>query len=872
MNKPIPPHSFLRFFRWFCHPRLRDHIEGDLMELYRERVKELGKRKADLKFIGDVLLLFRPDIIRPMEGYKNLNTYGMYKNYLKTAWRNINGKKTYAAINVSGLALGIACALLIFSLVSYHLEFDNFHNSSDRIYRFVTEEHLGQIYYTASVPPVFGKAFREDYTFGEEVARLCTLTDMLITIEADGNTRKFSETTAFAEPEFFDIFNFPLVSGNLDNLLTEPNTAVVSERIAKKYFSDELPVGKKIRFDNRIDFTIIGVLKDVPDNTDLRSEIYFSYSNIKQFSEWYAADDSWGGISSAIQTFVRLRTGVDPAEVERALPAYVKKYRADSKNVHHYKLQPLNDMHFNPKYGGKMDKTTIWILSLVGFLLVLTACLNFINLATAQAVTRAKEVGVRKVLGSARAQLFWQFTIETGVIVLLAAFLAFSAAYVVIPFINGFFDTHITLNLFSDIKLPGFLLAVVLAVTLLSGAYPGVILSGFRPVQALKGKLSASQSGSFNLRRGLIITQFTISQILLIGLIVMIYQMKYFSNTDMGFNHEAVVMIPTGSTDDKLNTLKDQFLALPQVENVSVCYAPPAAGDNDNKWGTSLHYDNRSEAEPFSVSFKGADENYLSMFHIDLVAGRNLTPSDTVREFIVNEKFVEKLGLTSPEEILGKHIGVNGNTWKGPVVGVVKDFHDQSFHSDIEPIFITTRKRNYDRYAVKINMSDVANTLTALEKTWSAMYPEQIYQYDFLDDQIAQFYETEQRMMTMVQVFAGIALAIGCLGLYGLVSFMAVQKTKEIGIRKVLGSNVSQILWIFGKEFSYLVLVAFLIAAPTGWLIMSNWLASYAYKVEIGVWIFALELIVILAVVLVTVGYRSINAAMTNPVNSLRSE
>ncbi|MCW5911656.1 MAG: ABC transporter permease [Cyclobacteriaceae bacterium] len=866
-----PPKPALRFFRWYCHPRLRDYIEGDLMEVYERRLNKSGKRKADLFFIIDVLLLCRPGIIKPTEGYKNLNTYGMYKSYLKTAWRNIIAKKTHAAINVSGLALGISCALLIFSLISYHLDIDNFHNNSDRIYRFVTEAHRDQVSFSGSVPPSFGKAFRDDYTFGEKTARLCTLTDQLIAVEEDADIRKFKEEVAFAEPEFFDIFNFPLVSGKRDNMLTEPNTALVSERIAKKYFDDESPLGKTFRFDNRIDFTITGVLKDIPDNTDLRSEIYFSYSTIKQYNHWYAGDDDWGwgGITTDIQTFARLQPGVTPAEVELVLPAYVKKYRAESKNVHHYKLQPLDDVHFNAKYGGRMDKTILWVLAMVGFLLVFTACLNFINLATAQAVTRAKEVGIRKVLGSVRTQLFWQFTTETGVIVLLATLLAFFVSYAVLPYVNEFFNIRITLNLFSDISALWFLLALMFTVTFLSGAYPGIVLSGFRPVQALKGKFQGQQGGSFNIRRGLIITQFTISQVLLIGLIVVFYQMKYFRNTDMGFNHEAVVMIPTGSNDTKANTLKEQFLAIPQVENVSLCFAAPASNEH---WSTSFRYDNRSETETFSVNVRNADENYLSTFGIGLVAGRNLTPSDTAREFLVNEKMAAKLGLSSPEDMLGRPVAVNGDSWIGPVVGVVKDFHDQSLRSDIEPIAITTAKETYNAFAIKINMKDAANTLAALEKAWSSMYPELMYQYDFLDDQIAAFYRIEQAMMTLTQVFSCIALVIGCMGLYGLVSFMAIQKTKEIGIRKVLGGDVSQILWIFGKEFSRLVIIAFLIAAPVGWMLMSRWLSLYAYKVDMGIWIFMLELAIILGVVLLTVGYRSVRAALANPVESLRTE
>jgi putative ABC transport system permease protein len=697
---------------------------------------------------------------------------------------------------------------------------------------------------------------------------LCTLGDRLITIEDGAESKKFEEQIAFADPEFFDIFNFPLVSGKRATLLGEPNTALISESMAKKYFGDGVALGKIIRLANKIDFTITGILKDHPANTEFNTEIYFSYNTMNQYNEWYAADDAWGGITSDIQTFVRLQPGVDPAAVEEVLPNYVKKYRAKSKNVHHYKLQPLSDMHFDARYGGSMSITTIWILATIGLLLVLTACLNFINLATAQAITRAKEVGVRKVLGGLRKQLFWQFTTETGVIVVMATLLALCVSYLVLPYVNTYFNTAISINLFSDVRIPLFLLFVILIVTLFSGAYPGIILSRFKPVLALKGNTKGGQ-GNFNIRRTLIVAQFTISQVLLIGLIVMFYQMRHVNRLDMGFDREAIVMVPLGSRDAKLNTLKAQFEAIPHVEKVSACFGAPAS---DNIWGTTLRFENREETENFSIYFKGADENYLSTFALKLVAGRNLMPSDTVREFLVNEKAVSKLGISSPEEILGKWMAVNGGSFKGPIVGVVKDFHDRSFHEDLEPIFITTRQANYTSYAIKINMAEAASTLVAIEKAWSSMYPESIYDYDFLDDQIASFYQAEQTMMTLVQVFSVIALVIGCLGLYGLVSFMALQKTKEIGIRKVLGGSIPQILWIFGKEFSRLVIIAFVIAAPLGWFLMSQWLSNFAYKTEMGVDVFALELIIILGVVLMTAGFRSLKAAAANPVSSLRSE
>jgi predicted permease len=791
----------------------------------------------------------------------------MIFNYLKIAARNITRSFSSTVINVCGLALGITCGVLLFSIIQYHLSFDNFHAKSDRIYRFVTEQHRDEISYTASVPPAFGKAFRDDYTFGEKVARICTLFESQVTVEQDGTSKKFKENVSFAESEFFEIFNFPVLTGQATNVLSEPNTAIVTERIAKKYFGGESALNKVIIFNTRLEFKITGILKDIPNNTDFRSEIYLSYPTIGQYNAWYGADDSWGGITSDIQTFVRLHPGVTAPDVEKELPSYVKKYRPKSPNVHHYKLQPLDEMHFDPRYDGKISKTTIGVLAVIGAFLIFTACLNFINLATAQAINRAREVGVRKALGSARSQLFFQFTVETTLIVLISAVIAFCVAYASIPYINTLFDSHISLNLFSNTTLLAFLAGLVIVVIFLAGSYPGFILSGFKPVLALKGEQSSQKRSNFSLRRVLIVAQFTIAQVLMIGLLVIVYQMKFFEETDMGFNHDAVIMMPIGSRDDKMNLLRDQLKRVPGVESVTACFSAPAS---NSRWGTVITFDNRTEPEAFASSFKGADENFLTTFDIELVAGRNLTPSDTIREFLVNETMVKKLGLSAPEDALGKIISSNGK--QGPVVGVVSDFHDMSLHSAISPVFIGTSRENYNEFAVKINMKNTRATLAALEKVWTDAHPELMFDYTFLDKQTAEFYKGEQTILRLIQVFSLIALFIGCMGLYGLVSYMAIQRTKEIGIRKVLGGSIANILWIFGKEFFSLILIAFALAAPIGWWIMSQWLQNYTYRFDMSWWLFALEIAIISIIAMLTVGFRSAKAAMMNPAAALRTE
>jgi putative ABC transport system permease protein len=797
----------------------------------------------------------------------------MIKNYLKIALRNLARHKIYGLINVIGLAMSIACGIIIFTLVKYHLSFDNFHKDANRIYRFVTEQHRDDISYAGSVPPAFGKAFRNDYAFGEKVARVVTNHDALINIEEGNELRKYKEKEGLgiAEPELFDIFNFPFLQGDKKTALTEPNTAVLTERLAEKYFGNANPIGKTFKLENKIVFKVTGVLRNIPVNTDLKSEIYVSWATMKSLNEWFADDNAWGGISTELQCFTRLRPNASTAQIEKLLASYVTKYRPTSKNVHHYKLQPLSDMHFDSRYGGVMEKRTLWILSFIGLFLIITACVNFVNLATAQALRRSKEVGIRKVLGSLRGQLFRQFVAETAVITIIATLVAIGIAYLVLPYVNTLFKAEMAIHLFTDIQLLLFIALLILVVTFLAGSYPGLVLSRFQPATALKGKLSRQNIAGFNTRRCLIIFQLTISLILIIGMIVITRQMLYLKQSDLGFDKDAVVMIPLGSDSVGIaqKTLQNEFITIPGVKNVSFCFAAPASAET---WSTSIRFDTRTEDELFKVNMKAGDENYTNTFGLQLVAGRNIFPSDTVREFLVNETMVRKLQLNSPEDALGKKISFQGGSISAPITGVVKDFHDLSFHSDINPVCITSYSQNYGNYAVKINMKNIRSVLPALEKKWSSMNPGKIYEYQFLDDRIAEFYETEETMLKLVRAFSLIAIIIGCLGLYGLVSFMAAQKTKEIGIRKVLGSSVPEILWIFGKEFSVLILAAFAVAGPVAWWLMNAWLRDFKYHIQIGPLIFILAIAITMTVAMCTVGWQSVKAAIANPVNSLRSE
>jgi ABC-type antimicrobial peptide transport system permease subunit len=390
-------------------------------------------------------------------------------------------------------------------------------------------------------------------------------------------------------------------------------------------------------------------------------------------------------------------------------------------------------------------------------------------------------------------------------------------------------------------------------------------------VAALKGKISQQHIGGFNTRRGLIIMQFAISQVLITGMVVVAVQMRYAKDSDLGFNKDAIVMVPMGqdSTGTPIKTFKTSVAAIPGVQAVSACYAAPSSkGD----WGTNCRYNNDAEDEPFNLSMKAADDQYVSTFGLELVAGRNIFPSDTLREFVVNETFVHKLGIKNPQNVIGKTLSANAGHMTARIVGVMKDFHDKSFHSEINAVCIYANRDNYSLFAVKIDMKNASQTLAAIGKTWDNIYPNQVYDYKFLDDQIAEFYATEQTMLTLVQAFTFVAIFIGCLGLYGLVMFMTVQKTKEIGIRKVLGSTLAQILWIFGREFSRLIVVAFVIATPVAWWLMNSWLQDFKFHIQISPLFFAATILLMFVIAALTVGYQAMRAALMNPVRSLKAE
>ena len=807
-------------------------------------------------------------------GQKTSDTI-MLKNYLITTLRKLNRQKNYTAINVLGLALGITCCLFIFLIIQYELRFDRFHQKYDRIYRVVTDEKINDVVnFTMGTPAPMAQALRQDFPNLEKVAAIFGMYSGLFAITLEANTaNRFQENNrvAFVEPEFFEIFDFPWIAGD-PQTLAEPNGVALTEATAKKFFGAADPLGRTIRLDNQIDLKVIGIVKNLPIHTDFPFTAFISWKTVPHAG---MPIDAWGNLSSNVNTYVLFAPNDSPAALQQKLSDFKNKYHPDAQDANKrvHKLQPLSEVHNDGRYGNygqrATSKTTLWGLGLIGIFLLITACINFINMATAQAINRAREVGVRKVLGAFRSQLVTQFLGETFIITLLGAAFAVMLAELLLPNLNDMLRLQISFHPFSELSVFLFLLSLVAAVSLLAGLYPAFVLSQFMPALALKSKVRASAAGGLSLRRGLVVFQFVISQLLIIGTIIVTRQMDYFRNKEMGFDQNAIIVTPLPSNEAaKLQTLRHQLLQNSPIKNVTFGYASAASG---NIWDTNLRHTLRGQEERFAADLKFADTEYVPTYNLKLIAGRNYVESDTMTELVVNETFARKLGF-APQDLIGKGFKMGRRPYYLPVVGVVQDFHTRPLQQEIRPCLLAARRTAYQEASIKIETQNIKETLAQIEKAWSTAFPEFVYSYEFLDQRIADFYQQERMTSQLFRAFSAIAIFIGCIGLFGLMSFMAAQRTKEIGVRKVLGATVPDILTLFSKEFAALIAIAFIVAAPIAYVTMNDWLTNFAYRINIGFGVFLLTIVITLLIAAITVGYRATKAALANPVEALRYE
>jgi predicted permease len=820
----------------------------------------------------------------PVWSSEKLNRNHMFKNYFKTAWRSLKRNKSYAAINIAGLAIGISSCLLIFLIVQFETSFDNFHSKKDHIYRVLTVFHNPDgVFPTSGTPLPLSEGLRIDFPQLKSVGAIMQNDGSHYSV---GNSskgqpvKKFKEDLAyFAEPQFFDIFDFKWLAGDKKKALAEPNTVVLTRDEANKFFGDwHDAMGKIVRYENRKDLKVTGILEDVPANTDFPMKLVISWlTSAGKGGQHEGNSHDWVSTFGDNNCYIILPDNVSVSQFDANLQAFVKKHKPADYVKDGMALQALADMHYNTQVnvysGHAFSRQLIDVISLIGLFLLIIACVNFINLATAQAVNRSKEVGIRKVLGSRRKQLVFQFITETLIITVFAVVLAAGIAQLVLPMLNSLLEIKLSAGFLLDPTLLLFLLCVIIAVTLLSGFYPAMVLSGFNPIEALKNKIRAGRSTGISLRRVLVVFQFGIAQVLVIGTLVLIYQMNYFNNKSLGFNKDAVITVdfPGDSVSrSKINTLKDQLLAQPGIKDVSFSFASPS---DNNGWGSDFKFNNAPKQTDFSASLKWADPEYFKLYGLQFAAGGPYLKSDTINSYVINETLMHKLGIRDPKEAIGKYIKLwDDKTKYARIVGVVKDYNIGSLRNAIPPVLMAPWKDVYQKLNIKIQPQNVSQTLASVEKLWNTTFPEGMYEYQFLDDKIANFYKSERQLSDLYKIFAGIAIFISCLGLYGLVSFMAVQRTKEVGIRKTLGASVSHIVYLFSKEFTVLILIAFPIAGGLGYYFMHKWLQDFTYKITIGPGIFIIAILSSVVIAWAAVGFKAVKAALANPVRSLRSE
>lgn len=811
----------------------------------------------------------------------------MINHYFTLALRNIWKKKFHSAINVFGLAVGISACLVIYLIVNFELSFNKGIADYDRIYRIHSSYTGTFVGLNRGVPTAVPTYVKENFKGIDASTHFQTYSGKVLILTA-GNNMDLGEQEklALAAPDYFEVFkSYQWLAGSPTESLSKPFQVVLRSDQAKKYFGDlsfDKVMGREVIYRDSLRVNVSGIVAPLPFNTDLEMTDFISFATIK--ASWLKqnfSDDDWASTNSSSQLFVKLNEGVVPEEVSSQFPAMSKIYKEksswDAENK--FALQPLADIHYNAETQifdfsrSPAHMPTLVILAIVAVLLLVIGAINFINLETAQAVRRAKEVGVRKVMGSDRNKLILQFIFESTFITLIGLLLSLPIAEAGLLYFKEFVPEGIKLDVIGALP---FLGLVLFFVGVLAGAYPAFVLSSFKPALALKNLAYANstQSRSAFLRKTLIVTQFTIAQVLIIGTIVVSWQIKFMLNKDLGFKKHEVIYFntPWWDKDEKAALLKNEVARLTEVKQLSMSNSPPSA----NGWSSSsLKHKNSTGETSVNAFRKSGDPDYIGFYNIELVAGRNVYESDTIKEFVINETLVKKLGFDSPEKALGEIVQYGDG--KIPIVGVVKDFHIQSMHKAIEPVMMGCENKYFNCFNIRLNTSgktgdEVKVSIAQIENAWKKIYPDAPFEYKFLDETIANFYETEQRTAKLINTATALAILISCLGLFGLASHSTTQRIKEIGIRKVLGASVRQITLLLSKDFMLYVVIAFVVAIPVAIWGAQQWLNGFAYRVELSPWMFVATAFVAIIIAFVTISFQTVKAANSNPVDSLRSE
>jgi ABC-type transport system, involved in lipoprotein release, permease component len=791
------------------------------------------------------------------------------RNYFKTAWRNLKKSKAFSFINIMGLTVGLTASFLIFLYINFEVNYDTFHTKADRIYRVVADiktptETIHSNKPAWAVPPNIMDEFAE-------VEAFVRFTNADFIVKKD-DIQFQEDVCAFADSAFLSVFDFPLLLGDAKTALREPFSIVLTKSSAKKYFGDADPIGQTLLIgQEELAVTVTGVMADMPENTRLKADMVVSMSTLtKTLNE--GLDEQWGNYGA--EAYLLLKPGADPDGLQAKFPTFLdKRNGSEMKQSQMFVtliLEPLNEVYlYSTRDGSNAGKINdVYIFSVVAVFILLIAAFNFINLTTARSTERAKEIGIRKVVGAERPQLIRQFIGDSVFLCLIAMVLALGLSILLLPIFNQLAGKVVNDGAFPSPSHIGLLFIAAVCVGLLAGIYPALVLSGFRPVAVLKGRFATGTRGIF-LRRALVVVQFTISIALIFGTITVYRQMQYMRNQNLGFNKEQTVVIETKDSPAK-EAFRQNLTTIPAVKATALSGSVPGGG---NPGAYSEIENSNGDLQIANLDLYFIDFDYLSLYGIEVVAGRGFSRdfgTDSTQAMIMNEAAVKLFGYSDPAEAVGKRFKQWGR--EGQIIGVVKDFHYRGLQDKIAPLTLRIEPRSWGLVSAKVSTADMAGTIAAIEKAWKAAIPNQPFTYFFLDEYFNRQYRSEEQFGRLFLNFAILAIFISCLGLFGLASYSTAQRVKEIGIRKVMGASVSGIVQLLSADFIKLVLIAMGIALPIAWWAMHRWLTDFAYHIAISWWVFVTAGFTAIAIALLTVSGQAIRAAVANPVDSLRDE
>jgi putative ABC transport system permease protein len=894
MRTDIPAWA-IRFLRAICPEHLIEEIEGDLIQKFTKDKKRFGLKKAQKKFIWNTVRFFRPGIIlRNKFSFQLIDTV-MLRSYMVTAFRNVVKNKVFSAINVFGLGIGLASCLLIFQFVSYELSYDSFNEKLDRTYR-VTNDRFQNgklIQHGTIMYPTIGPVMARDFPEIEEYTRLMPGGNLNIKIE-EKNFR--GDRCHFADEHFFSVFSFKILAGQKSSLLKEPNTAVLTDRVARKYFnfSDDdysAVIGKTFYWGlDLTPYTVTGVCESIPPNSHIQFDALISYSTLIR-PEDQGADNSWTW--SDMRHYLVLKPGVDYKNLESKFPDFSDRYFQGDKisgSVEKFYLQPLREAHLYSDYEYDIATTAsgkaVWAMLVIAIFILVIAWINYINLTTSRALDRAKEVGLRKVMGAFRGQLVKQFVFESLIITILAFCIALVLVNVLQSSFNEVVGSDLSMRkIFMTLNLKQIVILIsgLLIGWVLSGFYPAFVLSSYNPVTVLKGKFTRSRKGNF-LRKALVVFQFASSAALITGTFIVAKQIEFMNKADLGIDIQNMVVVqspqlmPWDSTFiERVESYKQALSQVDGVTAVTTSWNVPG-----NRLGRSfgIRLSDGDAETHYTLSNMGVDYNFFDTYSIALLAGRKFQPTDHNAHFdkldkvIINKNAVKLFGLKNPEQAIGREVKWGGEKGerKWTIVGVVDDFHQEGLQKPMEPTIFQPVYSTYSSTSVKIRTADTKKTLVGIENTYKEFFPGNSFEYYFLEDNYRQQYNDDTRFGKIVSIFTLLAIIVSCLGLVGLSSYTAVQRTKEIGIRKVLGASLINVVSILSLDFMRIVLIAVILSLPVAYFGMEKWLEGYAYRITPGWMQFLMPVIVVLSIAAVTISFQVMKTARTNPAETIKYE